>query len=873
MSSENDVNMNLENKTKEELLEEKKESQETVIRKQRELQEIESWMADIQTDIHEADPDESTETLNLNLDSMQENYDILQRSMEEDTNRIMEIDALLAQSENSLLSSLKDAEDKLKRESIFLNEAKDQLLNEEPERQYTGASQENINRLERAEEELKDSSAEFNLILTQLNSRLEEKRLANEKQLELNREQANRSFEAIANKVSLLEELKRKTEEKEISENEAREAELKLQAEKEQNERLLKETEEREQALTRENERLLREQERDSLLREKGEKDDEFAVRSEAERAQEAEYERISTIMDTVIDARAKAINFSPEYKDRLDHQKNRLHDFTSEEQDKLVRDYFTILNMNDSNIKTEIVEKSTGRDDQNPNGILFIYPSLFLSMEELNFFSSFMMSRGKVRSYMRHLISLLLDENVFFVYTNPDGRKRIGYFYDSYIKVMIEGDYGKMRNDQETKGNINRMVKEEIMRAVPDNMGYNFDIEVLDSDVNRKQIHELLEMLIEMKSDSILASIKREIRLKRSIQRQPSFIVSKQTSGDCWNYSICRVIVRLICNVLDILDQSIPECNSLYEALDKFGANKAKYYCKPTPADSSDYIKLLLYVFFVYLGYTNYAVCENTHSGRQVKGKLDGQNPTIALEYFVNTILNSKTLGRDFFAYVNNMGFINVSTIHPELKSELTTVILPLLINFGDSTNHSCLVKRFPPVNAGKFINMSDMKQPDINSGIQTCNRILDKGLYLTISVYMGSGQYKKEFNNYRKNNDGLLPTRPYAEKIIIKLEEVKKDENEQKIIKQNQGKLGSHAMVIIKYDIVDGEDGLFVYTIRNSWGSNWGDNGTIQILSTELAALSARFNWIEPSDLSVLKQARPPNKVIPDPYVKIGE
>ena len=218
MSSENDVNMNLENKTKEELLEEKKELQETVIRKQGELQKIKELMADTQLYIDEEETKELTEFFKSNIDSMQENYDILQRSMKEDTNRIAEIDALLAQPENSLLSSLKEAEDKLKSESVFLNEARDQLLNEEPEpeteSQDTGASQENIDRLERAEQQLKESSAEFNLILTQLNSRLEEKRLANEKQIELNREQADRSAEAIANKVTLLEELKRKTEEK-----------------------------------------------------------------------------------------------------------------------------------------------------------------------------------------------------------------------------------------------------------------------------------------------------------------------------------------------------------------------------------------------------------------------------------------------------------------------------------------------------------------------------------------------------------------------------------------------------------------------------------------------------------------------------------
>lgn len=842
MSSENDVNMNLENKTRGELLEEKKELQEIVIKKQGELQEIESRIADTQTYMNDPDSNEPTEILKQNHDSMQEKYDILQRSMEEDTNRITEIDALLAESENSLLSSLIDAEDKLKSESFFLHKARDDLLNEEPKRQTTGVSQENINRLERAEQELKESSAEFNLILTQLNSRLEEKRLANEKKIELNREYDNRSEEAIANKVNLLDELKRNREQQDISE-------------KEENERLLREQEEKE-----ENKRLLREQEENQRVSPEDERD--------------AEYERISIIMDTVIEARFNAINFSPSYKEMLRHQKDMLDDLTSEQHESLVRDYLTILNLNDSNIKDEIQKQSTGNDTQSPNGIIFIYPSLFLSMEELNFYSTFIINPRKARIYMSHLIALLLDENVFFIYTKHDGTKRIGYFFDGLIKLFIQDDYSKMNNDQEIKGNINRLIKEEIMEAIPDNMEYNFDIEIPDSDINRKTMHELLEIRIEQKSNTILASIKQEMRLKRSLQRQPSIVVSKQTSSDCWNYSICRVIVRFVCNVLDILDQNIPTCNSLYEALDDFGMQKAIYYCKPTPQDSSDYVKLLLYVFFVYLGYTNYAVCDISESGRQLKGKLDAQNPTVALEYFVNTILNSKSLDRDFFVYVNSLGFMNISNIHPDLKSELTKIILPLLITFGDLTNHSCLVKRFPPVNSDRHLNMSDITQHDINNGIETCNRILDKGLYLSIGVFMGSGKYKEAFYSYRKNKEGLLPIRPYAENIILKYEKVEGDENEQKrIIKKNQEGFGAHAMVIIKYDIVDVEDGLFIYTIRNSWGSEWGDNGTIQILSTELAPLCARFNWIEPSNLNVLKQARNPDRTKPNPYVKIRE
>jgi hypothetical protein len=110
---------------------------------------------------------------------------------------------------------------------------------------------------------------------------------------------------------------------------------------------------------------------------------------------------------------------------------------------------------------------------------------------------------------------------------------------------------------------------------------------------------------------------------------------------------------------------------------------------------------------------------------------------------------------------------------------------------------------------------------------------RNLDKGLYVLLSINIGKGKYSEEFNEYKTNMK-----KPFA-----------------KYINRGATDYDGHAMVITGYSkIYKSKD--IAFHVRNSWGKQWGNNGYVDILSSELPILNASFLAFEGISSEILTQ-----------------
>jgi len=300
---------------------------------------------------------------------------------------------------------------------------------------------------------------------------------------------------------------------------------------------------------------------------------------------------------------------------------------------------------------------------------------------------------------------------------------------------------------------------------------------------------------------------------------RHPSINTSKQKTGDCWNYGACRIVTRLICNVLHIEPPSDDECNELYTHLNEFHYTFAKEKCKAPGA----YEKVLLYFFLFCLGYSKFTCSIDEETGRP-KHTVNAESGITVLEFFTENLLNNRDFREN--EYVKNIGLSGLVSYSTDPNDEDTTqkeferVIYPLIDAFQSKNVTYSVITLYND-------------DPNL---LDTIKEVLDHGLYVGIGVILGNGKYNTMFGEYKA--DGR--PRPVAKFIDI----------------GETGDKGGHAMHIINYANIENMPDILQLTIKNSWGNEWGDNGKINILSTELKPLNAKFAYIRPSDLNILTQ-----------------
>jgi len=312
-------------------------------------------------------------------------------------------------------------------------------------------------------------------------------------------------------------------------------------------------------------------------------------------------------------------------------------------------------------------------------------------------------------------------------------------------------------------------------------------------------------------------------------LRRQPSINVSDQKAGDCWNYSSCRIVTRLICNVLNIEPPTDNECNELYTHINEFHYTIAKETCEP-----GAYEKLLLYFFLFCLGYSKFTCAINKET-QQNEQSINGQSSERVLEFFTDNLLNNRDFrNNEFVKNIGESGLVSYSTNPDEdtTQKEFERVIYPLIDNFHRVTKKQKV----------KYsVNKIDMNTPGI---LDTIKELLNHGLYIGIGISIGDGKYSDKFTEYKA--DGR--PRPIAKHIDMK------------------GDLGGHAMHVIDYSNIENKPDILQLTIRNSWGNDWGNNGKINMLSSELKQLTARFSYIRPSNLNILQQKADNHPIVPE-------
>jgi hypothetical protein len=292
---------------------------------------------------------------------------------------------------------------------------------------------------------------------------------------------------------------------------------------------------------------------------------------------------------------------------------------------------------------------------------------------------------------------------------------------------------------------------------------------------------------------------------------RGESTVTNQGRNPTCWNHSASKILTRLIFRTLDLTYVESPECdelydNTLYDPNDVAGIlTDAEEKCKDKGEDKKNtYLKLLVTLFF-------------THMSMEYLGCLADYNDGVTFRsnpfnYFL-TILNGET------PIVRHISDFYKTRIGQQFNIESKPIILDLLKTVKHRSKF--LVVSFP------------MSKYDISSTEDKLKEVLNKGLYVSLNINYGIGEFKKFFFGYR--DDEFM--KPIAKTI------------------KEHSKI-THTMTIINYYYTTDKNDkrTMMLIIKNSWGKDWGLNGTIHYSLNDLLELRPYFAYIQPSNLSIL-------------------
>jgi hypothetical protein len=318
-------------------------------------------------------------------------------------------------------------------------------------------------------------------------------------------------------------------------------------------------------------------------------------------------------------------------------------------------------------------------------------------------------------------------------------------------------------------------------------------------------------------------------------LTRQISSNVSDQTiHPTCWAFSASRVILKFIKSVLPELQTSSTDntaCDKYYN-FDKFIANftnKNRVFLRQNQipdffkritsrkCGEKEYKNLCLFMF-IYFKLTEQFGCNN------------GLNTFDGMEWFTENCLNNR---------------INETTVST-FPEPYNSVALRIMEQFYSINKNKIFVNSINPSHQSTSIkaisNSADRlwyHHPSEGELFGYVKKIIDKNLYLSLSLDLfGDGENVLPFYNYIKNS----PRPKYTGCKIPGIPDISPN------FYIELKKSGMHSMTIVDYT----DDMSFV--IKNSWGENWGENGTITIPLKELMThCSLKFIYLSFDDIIV--------------------
>ena len=300
-------------------------------------------------------------------------------------------------------------------------------------------------------------------------------------------------------------------------------------------------------------------------------------------------------------------------------------------------------------------------------------------------------------------------------------------------------------------------------------------------------------------------------------LQRQISFNVSTQYNPTCWAFTVARVILKFIKNALPELQTAttdLTKCDKYYD-FDKFTSsqtNKNRFFLQQSQVPNffkrissrrcgkKEYKNLCVFMF-IYYQLTNKFGCESC-------------DIFLAFEWFVLTFINQTPTfeKQDIMPDPYNSVAEQVIMLYHTSSKKLSV--------FANSVYYDKNMTIYPSKNmiihssiANNIIAAVDI---DYNTNFNyIIKNTIDNNLYLSISTDV-HGDKTSSFISYKKNS----PRVKYGSCLYPP-----DTDNET---------IGLHGMTIVDY-IDDDPNELYV-VIKNSWGVEWGDNGTITISMSEL-------------------------------------
>jgi hypothetical protein len=318
-------------------------------------------------------------------------------------------------------------------------------------------------------------------------------------------------------------------------------------------------------------------------------------------------------------------------------------------------------------------------------------------------------------------------------------------------------------------------------------------------------------------------------------MKRQISSNASNQTQNPtCWAFASSRVILKFIKSILPELQtlQTDNQACDKYYNFDKFNANltnKNRLFFKQNQipdffkritsrkCGEKEYKNLCLFMF-IYYQLTNKFGCDDS-----------GLATNSAMIWFTEEFLNKPMDSID--DATKNILPNPYSSVALELMTKFNNIEKPKifvnLLSYELAWWNS--IKTATQKQVMKFF--SNGVEPYIYNDYDSIfffnivKNVIDQNLYVAISLDL-YGDGTKNFNNYLNNT-------PLPEYTGCSIAETYNETTKKYEINPNVA--GNHAMTIVNYvDNQNSNDRAFV--IKNSWGVNWGINGTITIPISEL-------------------------------------